>query len=111
MGAESNIEYWSGYPATLNTPEWAELVRGTSQEMLGADATPELEPSLGGKDFGRFLLEYPGAYFRLGTAIPQDEEPRRLHDPRFDIDEAALPIGAKLLAQIAIDALYQLREE
>jgi metal-dependent amidase/aminoacylase/carboxypeptidase family protein len=82
----------------------------TSQEMLGADATPEIEPSLGGEDFGRFLLEYPGSYFRLGTALSR-EEPRWLHTSHFDIDEAALPVGAELMAQIAVNALYRLKEE
>jgi amidohydrolase len=110
MGAESHIEYRDGYPSTINTAKWAELVSETSRELLGAGATPEIEPSLGGEDFGRFLLEYPGAYFRLGTAIPGGE-PRRLHDTRFDIDEAALPVGAQLIAQIAVNALYQLSEE
>ena len=108
MGAGSRIEYRDGYPATVNTPEWAGMVRETARELLGDDATPEIEASLGGEDFGRFLLEYPGAYLRLGTA--HTEEPKRLHDSRFEIDESALPIGTELMAQIAVDALYRLEE-
>lgn len=109
MEATAHIKYWDGYPATINTPEWAERVRKTAQALLGEDATPQIEPSLGAEDFGRFLLEYPGAYFRLGTAKPNAKEQKRLHDPHFDIDEAALPIGTELMAQIAVDALYQLK--
>jgi metal-dependent amidase/aminoacylase/carboxypeptidase family protein len=61
----------------------------------------------------RFLQEYPGAYFRLGTAEwnakeEEEEEKKQLHHPRFDIDEAALTIGMELMAQIAIDTLYEL---
>ena len=108
MEASARIKYLDGYPATVNTPEWAGLVRKTAQDLLGRDATPEIEPSLGGEDFGRFLLEYPGAYFRLGTASPNTRDKRRLHDSRFDIDEAALGPGTELLAQLAIDTLYQL---
>ena len=110
MGAGSRIEYRDGYPARVYTPEWARLVRETSWELLGEDATPEIEASLGGEDFGCFLLEYPGAYLRLGTAVAHAEEPKRLHDSRFEIDEAVLPIGTELMAQIAIDALYRLEE-
>src|SRR5215204_2478749 len=62
----------------------------------------------GGEDFGRFLLEFPGAYFRLGTASPNTSDKRRLHDSRFDIDEAALGLGTELFAQVAADTLYQL---
>jgi amidohydrolase len=110
MEATANIKYWDGYPAAVNTPEWAERLRKTAQDLLGADATPEIEPSMGGEDFGRFLLEYPGAYFRLGTALPNATEKKRLHDSRFDIDEAALGIGTELMAQLAVDALYQLSD-
>ncbi len=110
MGAAARIEYRDGYPAAVNAPEWAELARETARELLGPDATPETEPSLGGEDFGRFLREYPGAYCRLGTAGPDEAGKKRLHDPRFDIDEAALPIGAELMAQLAVDALYRLEE-
>ena len=108
MEASARIKYLDGYPATINTPEWAHRVRKTAQELLGDDATPEIEPSLGGEDFGRFLLEYAGAYFRLGTASPNDPQKRRLHDSRFDLDEAALGPGTELLAQLAVDTLYQL---
>jgi amidohydrolase len=110
MEASARIKYLVGYPATMNTPEWAERVRKTAQDLLGDDATPEIEPSLGGEDFGRFLLEYPGAYFRLGTASSNDPEKRRLHDSRFDIDEAALKPGTELFAQLAADTLYQLED-
>ena len=110
MEAEVRIKYWDGYPATINTPEWAERVRKTAQDLLGPDATPEIDPSLGGEDFGRFLLECPGAYFRLGTASTNSAEKKRLHDSRFDIDETALHIGTELMARLAVDALYQLKD-
>ncbi len=109
MEATAHITYRDGYPAAINTPEWAERVGETARELFGAHATPEIEPSLGGEDFARFLLKYPGAYFRLGTGNPDGGEKRRLHDSRFDIDEAALRIGTELMAQLAADTLYQLK--
>jgi len=110
MEASAHIKYLDGYPATINTPEWAERVRKMAQDLLGEDATPQIESSMGGEDFGRFLQEYPGAYFRLGTASPNSSEKRRLHYSRFDIDEAALWPGTELFAQLAVDALYQLED-
>jgi metal-dependent amidase/aminoacylase/carboxypeptidase family protein len=112
MGATAYIHYdEDGYPTTTNTPQWSERVRETAQELLDPDATPDVAPSLGGEDFSRFLLEYPGAYYWLGMANPDSEERRRRHDSRFDMDEAALKIGMELIAQIAIDALYQLQDQ
>ncbi len=108
MEAGAYIEYHDGYPATLNTPEWAARVRKTAQALLGEDSVVEVEPSLGGEDFGRFLQRYPGAYFRLGTAEPRTGEKKRLHDARFDVDESALAPGTELMAQLAVDALEDL---
>lgn len=108
MEAGARIAYHDGYPATLNAPEWAHRVRNTAQALLGEDAVVEVEPSLGGEDFGRFLQRYPGAYFRLGTAEPGTDEKKRLHDARFDIDESAIAPGTELMAQLAVDALEDL---
>jgi amidohydrolase len=47
MEASAHIRYWDGYPATVNTPAWTERVRKTAQDLLGHDATPEIESSLG----------------------------------------------------------------
>jgi metal-dependent amidase/aminoacylase/carboxypeptidase family protein len=110
METTAHIRYWDGYPATVNTPEWAEQVCATSPALLGNEATPEIEPSLGGEDFSRFLLEYPSVYFHLGVASLDDEEKRQLTYPRFGFDEAALPIGTELMAQLAVGTLYQLAD-
>ncbi|WP_209121294.1 M20 family metallopeptidase [Alkalihalobacillus sp. BA299] len=110
MGAKANIEYYDGYPATVNDPEWAKRVKQTSEVVLGEDSTPRVDPCLGGEDFSRFLLKYPGAYFWLGTGLPGVEKQKPLHDPKFKLDERAIPIGMELMAQIAIDTLYQLEE-
>ncbi len=40
----------------------------------------------------------PGCYFQLGVRRDQFYE---CHDPRFDIDESALPVGAAVLAATA----------
>jgi amidohydrolase len=54
-----------------------------------------------GEDFGILAQDAAGCYVRLGVGFP-GEPPRTHHDPRFDLDERALPIGAALLAQTAL---------
>ncbi|UCZ52741.1 M20 family metallopeptidase [Bacillus shivajii] len=110
MDAKATIEYYDGYPATVNDPTWAEHIQQTAVSMYGTEATPEVEPSLGGEDFSRFLLKYPGAYFWLGTALPGVEKQKPLHDPEFKIDENALSYGTEFMVQVAIDALYKLQK-
>ncbi|MGM7703008.1 M20 metallopeptidase family protein [Pseudalkalibacillus sp. Hm43] len=109
MGGSAEIEHIEGYPATVNTPEWAQQVRATAQNLLGEESTPVLNSSLGGEDFSRFLLKYPGAFFWLGT-MPKNGQPKPLHDPYFELDEDALAGGAEMMAQVATDTLEKLEK-
>lgn len=108
MGAEAEIDYLDGYPATVNTPEWAERVKNTAIKLFGNESVPEVTPCMGGEDFGCFLQKYPGVYYWLGTSIGEGQKP--LHDPNFIFNEDALPYGIELMTQVAIDTLNQLNE-
>ncbi|WLD93590.1 M20 family metallopeptidase [Alkalihalobacillus sp. AL-G] len=109
MGAQVDIDYLDGYPATVNTPEWADLIKHTAQSMFGKESIPSLPPSMGGEDFGRFLVNYPGVYYWLGTSIGEVQKP--LHDPAFQLNEEAIPLGIKLMTQAAIDTLSRLNQK
>ncbi|WP_067728974.1 M20 metallopeptidase family protein [Oceanobacillus damuensis] len=111
FGAKAVIEYIDGYPATINTPKWAQLARKSAKKVIGEQATPPYKPSLAGEDFGRFLQQYPGAFVWLGTQLEDKENQAPLHDANFKLNERALPEGTKLLVQIAIDALHELNNE
>lgn len=109
--ADVEIDYLDGYPATINTPKWAALARSSAQKVMGEHATPNVEPSLAGEDFSRFLEEYPGAFVWLGTQIDDKDEQKPLHDPSFKLNESALPNGSAFLVQLALDTLEKLGEE
>lgn len=96
------IEYRSGPPAVRNDAAMTDLIRRAATELLGEESVQRIDrPSMGGEDFANYLEKTPGAMFRLGCARePSESAP--LHSPRFDIDEAALPIGAKILARTAV---------
>ncbi|MGD6993519.1 M20 metallopeptidase family protein [Sutcliffiella horikoshii] len=112
MGATADIEYIDGYEATINTPEWAEVVKETANKLLGSeDATPTVDPSLGGEDFSRFLNRYPGAFFWLGSAVEGREVQKPLHDPKFEFNEKALPIGVNMLVEVTFNALEKLQHK
>ncbi|WP_394218286.1 M20 family metallopeptidase [Halobacillus trueperi] len=106
--ADIDIEYLDGYPATINTPAYAQQARKTAQRLFGENATPEVDPALAGEDFSRFLLEYPGAFLWLGTQMEEAAEQKPLHDPGFQLDERALPMGSRFLAEVALDTLQSL---
>ncbi|WP_152446466.1 M20 family metallopeptidase [Bacillus sp. THAF10] len=109
MGARAEIEYIDGYEATINTPKWAQLVRETAQNLLHSKkATPDVDPSLGGEDFSRFLKKYPGAFFWLGCAVEGREHQKPLHDPSFEFNELALPLGVNMFVEVTLKALDKL---
>ncbi|HSP23475.1 MAG TPA: M20 family metallopeptidase [Planococcus sp. (in: firmicutes)] len=106
---EIEYQYIDGYDATVNTPEWSELVRERAGELLGADALPEVDPSMAGEDFSRFLAEYPGAFYWLGCAKEGEGKPKPLHDPEFFFNEDALEIGIKTMVDVTVSALEKLK--
>lgn len=57
MGAAVEIEFYDGYPATVNDIEWAAQLKKSINNLYGEESTPALLPSLAGEDFSRFLKD------------------------------------------------------
>ncbi|APC09181.1 M20 family metallopeptidase [Neomoorella thermoacetica] len=104
-GTEIDLDYLWGYPPLVNNAGLTELFRRVAGEILGPDKVMELaNPSMGAEDFSRYAEKVPAVYFNLGAAIP-GAEPHPWHHPRFNINEDCLPIGAGLLAALAVRTL------
>ncbi len=88
-----------GLPSTYNTPEVTEIIHRVAEEMLGTDGLCPPEPKMAADDFGYMAREAPGVMFNLGGQIGQEYRPH--HNPSFDLDESAFPIGAAVLAEAA----------
>ena len=84
-----------GYPATINTPEYADVIADAADTM---GYTPvEESGSLGGEDFAYFPMEKPGAYFHVGMADPDrpiTSSPH--HNCSFQLDERGLAIALEM---------------
>ena len=105
-----DFDYIEGYDATVNTPEWARLVREAALDMHGEEALPEVDPSMAGEDFSRFLAEYPGVFYWLGCAKEGEETSKPLHDPEFHLNEDALEIGVNTMVEVTAKALEKLKK-
>lgn len=62
----------------------------------------DMEPSMGSEDFAFMLQQRPGAYFRLGQGMTDG---RFLHHPRYDFNDATIPVGSGVFAALAEDLL------
>jgi amidohydrolase len=105
LRAEARVAYSMQYPPTINDAAMAELAAGAARSLLGPPAVLTAEPIFAAEDFSFVLQRVPGAMLRLGVRSPDWPEDRPVHTPRFDLDEAALPIGAACLARATLEFL------
>ena len=75
--------------------------------MAGADKVVLVPPTTTSEDFSYFQKAVPGVFVFLGVT-PLDTPPGKAapnHSPLFFADEHALPVGVRLLANLAVDYL------
>jgi amidohydrolase len=102
LRAEVDFTYKPGYPATVNDPEMAELVREVAIEVVGEDKVFEPALQMGAEDFSYFLERVPGAFFFVGSKNPERGLIWGHHHPRFDIDEDVLGYGMETMVKTTL---------
>lgn len=102
-GGSAELAYQWGTAPVINEAAATLYTLRQLRGLAGPEQVMELElPSMGGEDFGEYLQQVPGCFFRIGTRSPEQESAPPLHSPHFDIDERALPYGAAALAALAL---------
>ncbi|GIW22212.1 MAG: amidohydrolase [Candidatus Sericytochromatia bacterium] len=105
-GGSYSFDYSYGTAPVVNNNETTEFSINTLKDLLGKENIIELEyPSMGGEDFGEYLLKVPGTFLRLGVRNVEKGITAPLHSPYFDIDENAIPIGVASLSYLAYNWL------
>jgi amidohydrolase len=88
-------------PAVINDPTAVALAREAAAQVVGAAEVVEWEPLTGSDDVAYFWEKVPGCYAFVGSGKKEESSSAANHNAKFDIDEAALPIGAEFLVQAA----------
>jgi amidohydrolase len=60
---------------------------------------------MGSEDFSAYTEHVPGFYLKVGVRNPARGITAMLHTPEFDLDEEALPLATRLLANLVWDTL------
>jgi amidohydrolase len=110
-GAAAVVTVDTGPPVTYNDPALTERMLPTLRQVAGANKVQLNQPLTPAEDFSRYQERVPGLFFFLGIA-PPGTDPRTVapnHSPRFFVDEAALPVGVRALAHVAVDYLSATR--
>ena len=98
-GAEAEVSYRRGYPPTVNHAAEAMFAADVAEEVCGAEQVMRsVRPSMGAEDFSYMLRARPGAMLWLGNG--HGEDGCFLHNPRYDFNDAAMPVGISFFARL-----------
>jgi len=106
QGAEAELEYWYFPGPVINDHEdLNRIAREAAVKLYGDDGAAHLEKMTGSEDFTYFMEKVPGFFAFLGCGNPAIGAVYPHHSDKFKVDEDALPRGAALHAQFALDYL------
>jgi hippurate hydrolase len=106
FGAGVEIDVRWIYPPTVNDADETALAVRVCDTIVGADGVDRNPPlSMASEDFAYFLEKVPGCYLHIGSA--EDGPGCELHNPRYDFNDRALPLGASFFVRLAETRLHQ----
>jgi len=110
-GAKATVELESYAPVTYNDPELEALMAPALRRVGGDRVDANTRVTTTAEDFAYFQERVPGLFIFLGVT-PEDqlEDAAPNHSPRFFADEAALPVGVRVMASLAVDYLIRAAE-
>jgi amidohydrolase len=100
FGAAAELDFRNLFPPLINDAGEAAFIAEAAAEIVGAG---NVERNAGlvmaSEDFSQMLNQRPGAYIRIGNGDAAGT--CQVHNPGYDFNDAALPIGASLFARVA----------
>jgi amidohydrolase len=107
-GATATFEVGQdSYPVLVNDPALTQRMLPTLKAVAGNAHVVMLPLITASEDFAFFAQKVPGMYIDIGIT-PLDKDPATAppnHSPLFYVDETGLPMGVRVMAQLAVDYL------
>jgi len=103
--ARASVDIRRGGPVLINEASTSALAARCVGELFGADCLIDFPPLMVSENFGDFLEHYPGTMALVGAGNERCGATFPHHHPQFNIDESALPMGAALHVQFAMQSL------
>ena len=98
---DAKLNYEKGYPPTINHDDATNFAIEVAKDVCGSDQVlTSVGKEMGAEDFSYMLEKRPGAYLFLGIG-----EAAGLHNPNYDFNDAAAPVGASFFARLIEKAL------
>lgn len=102
-GVEVRCDFLYGSPPVVNTGTLVDHVERAAERLFGENAVHHFPlPSMGAEDFAFYTERIPGAFIRVGTRS-SERTSYPVHDALFDLDERALTLAARLMAEVLLN--------
>ncbi|MBW6495512.1 MAG: M20/M25/M40 family metallo-hydrolase, partial [Burkholderiaceae bacterium] len=99
FGAQAELDFRVLFPPTVNDAEQADFAAQICNEVVGEDMVERNPPLImGSEDFSLMLERRPGCFVNLGGM--RENGNFELHNPRFDFNDAILPLGVAFFTRL-----------
>lgn len=99
FGATAEVDFRQSFAPTVNDAAEAEFAARICTELVGADNVDRQPPLImASEDFSYMLERVPGCYINIGNGA--GEGGCEVHNPSYDFNDAALPLGAAFFARL-----------
>ncbi|MGH8667583.1 MAG: M20 aminoacylase family protein [Burkholderiales bacterium] len=99
FGARSEVDFRVIFSPTVNDAGEAEFAARICSETVGTENVERNPPLImASEDFSFMLEKTPGCYFNIGNGA--GEGSCEVHNPGYDFNDEALPLGATVFARI-----------
>ncbi|HEX2227078.1 MAG TPA: M20 aminoacylase family protein [Candidatus Binatia bacterium] len=98
LGATAEVDFRLLFAPTVNDAEQAEFAASICSELVGAhNVDRDPPPIMASEDFSFMLEKVPGCYLNIGNGGV--EGGCEVHNPGYDFNDEALPLGAAFFAR------------
>jgi amidohydrolase len=109
FGATAEVDFRVLFAPLVNNPTEAEVLADVAAELVGEEGVQRNTGIImASEDFSYMLEARPGAYINIGNGDTVGSCP--VHNPSYDFNDAALPIGASLFARLVEKKLPRLSD-
>src|SRR5262245_24862067 len=107
FGATAMVDFPDIFAPLVNNPAETKFIADVAADLVG-EAHVDLTRSLitSAEDFAYMLEARPGAFINIGISSAVGSCP--VHNPHYDFNDAALPLGASLFARLVEKKLPRL---
>jgi amidohydrolase len=99
FGATAEVDFRELFAPTVNDAAEAEFAARICSELVGAENVDRAPPLImASEDFSFMLERVPGCYLNIGNGGADGS--CEVHNPGYDFNDAALPLGAAFFARL-----------